>query len=205
MVDAALHPSPRVGRPVSMARIKTSAGLVLRALESHRATWQSWHVYAEAQRQVRDLDVPADQVVEVVRWVIDATEQLSINITPEHDPVGEPAVLRRSGGASVYRHTGRDHFTSQRILDAEQRLIAAAGLEGGLVFTPEEVDLTIRASATEGEALNRGQRDLVMSMATSTQRLRLALAPAGSGKTTAMKVLARAWTDNGYDLSLIHI
>ena len=199
MVNTALHPAPREAHPVSMLWVKAMAVLVLRELESHRATWQAWHVYAETQRQVRDADIPADQVAEVVGWVVDQAEHLFINVTPDHDPVPEPAALHRSDGVSVYRHTGRDHFTSHRILDAEQRLTAAAGIEGSFIFTPEEVDLTIRASATDGEALNRGQRDLVMSMATSTQRLRLALAPAGSGKTTAMKVLAQVWTDNGYD------
>ena len=34
-------------------------------------------------------------------------------------------------------------------------------------------------------------------MATSGARLQLAIAPAGSGKTTAMRALASAWTDGG--------
>jgi ATP-dependent exoDNAse (exonuclease V) alpha subunit len=34
-------------------------------------------------------------------------------------------------------------------------------------------------------------------MATSTARVQLALAPAGSGKTTAMLVLANVWKDGG--------
>jgi len=33
-------------------------------------------------------------------------------------------------------------------------------------------------------------------MATSGARLQLAVAPAGTGKTTALRVLARAWTDD---------
>src|SRR3546814_16248810 len=34
-------------------------------------------------------------------------------------------------------------------------------------------------------------------MATAGARLQLAIAPAGSGKTTAMRALASAWTDGG--------
>jgi len=45
--------------------------------------------------------------------------------------------------------------------------------------------------------LNRGQEALVTAMATSGARVQLALAPAGSGKTTAMQVLATAWTAGG--------
>jgi len=46
-------------------------------------------------------------------------------------------------------------------------------------------------------ALNPGQAALVRELATSGSRLQLALAPAGTGKTTAMAVLARAWTGDG--------
>ena len=72
-------------------------------------------------------------------------------------------------------------------------------MNGAFSFDPEEVEITIRAAAIDGDRLNRGQRDLVMAMASSDRRVRLALAPAGSGKTTAMKVLAQVWTDRGYD------
>ena len=34
-------------------------------------------------------------------------------------------------------------------------------------------------------------------MCTSGARLQLAIAPAGAGKTTAMRALTRAWTDDG--------
>ena len=199
MVDAALHPVAREQHQVSTQWVQAMAVLVLRELEAHRATWQSWHVYAEAQRQVRDVAVPPDRVSEVVQWVVDATERLFVNLTPDRDPILEPDALRRSDGTSVYRHTGRDYFTSTSILEAEERLTAAAGMRGAFAFPSEEVEITIRASAVEGDRLNRGQRNLVSSMASSDRRVRLALAPAGSGKTTAMNVLAKVWTDNGYN------
>lgn len=199
MIRAALHPNPPEPQQVSADWVNTTAQRVLSELETHQATWQSWHVYAEAQRQVRDVAVPPDRVSEIVQWVVDAAEQLLVNLTPDRDPIAEPDALRRSDGTSVYRHTGRDHFTSARVLDAEERLVAAAGMNGACLFDPEEVEITIRAAAIEGDRLNRCQRDLVLAMASSDRRVRLALAPAGSGKTTAMKVLAQVWTDRGYD------
>ena len=45
----------------------------------------------------------------------------------------EPEVLRRVDGSSVYTVAGADLYTSQRILDAEQRLIATAGRRDGTV------------------------------------------------------------------------
>ena len=74
---------------------------MLGELEAHQATWQSWHVYAEAQRQVREVAVPPAHLGEVVQLVVDATQALFVNLTPEHDPIDEPNVLRRSDGTSA--------------------------------------------------------------------------------------------------------
>ena len=43
------------------------------------------------------------------------------------DGIEEPGALRRVDGSSVYTVAGADLYTSQRILDAEQRLVTAAG------------------------------------------------------------------------------
>lgn len=128
MVAAALRPQPVVEQPISTAWVRESAERVVAEVEARRATWQVWHLRAEAQRQVRDAAIPVDQVAEVVEWVVDdAIERLSVNLTPDRDPVADPKVLRRSDGTSVYRHSGRDHYTNRRILDAETRIVAAAG------------------------------------------------------------------------------
>jgi ATP-dependent exoDNAse (exonuclease V) alpha subunit len=51
--------------------------------------------------------------------------------------------------------------------------------------------------AANGSALDAGQASLVWQMSTSGARLQLAIAPAGAGKTTAMRALALAWTQDG--------
>jgi hypothetical protein len=177
--------------PVTASRIREAAERVIAEVESRRATWQVWHLRAEAQRQVREVAVPADRVAEDVEWIVDdAIGRLSVNLTPDVDPIPEPAGLRCSDGSSVYRHTGRDHYTSRRVLEAEQRVVALAGRYDGLAWSPDEVELSVLASGLEGVRLNRGQEVLVTAMATSGARVQLALAPAGSGKTTAMQALA---------------
>jgi conjugative relaxase-like TrwC/TraI family protein len=121
---------------VTASWIREPAGRVIAEVESRRATWQVWHLRAEAQRQVRDVAIPADRVAEVVEWIVDdAIGRLSVNLTPDVDPIPEPAGLRRSDGSSVYRHTGRDHYTSRR-LEAEQRIVALAGRYDGLTWSP---------------------------------------------------------------------
>lgn len=181
---------------VTASWIREAAERVIAEVESRRATWQVWHLRAEAQRQVREVAVPAESVAEVVEWIVDdAIGRSSVNLTPDVDPIPEPAGLRRSDGTSVYRHTGRDHYTSRRVLEAEQRIVALAGRYDGLAWSPDEVELSVLASGLEGARLNRGQEALVTAMATSGARVQLALAPAGSGKTTAMKVVANVWTE----------
>jgi ATP-dependent exoDNAse (exonuclease V) alpha subunit len=51
--------------------------------------------------------------------------------------------------------------------------------------------------AANGTALDAGQAALVRQMCTSGARVELAIAPAGAGKTTAMRALALAWTEDG--------
>lgn len=198
MVEAALNPVRRPSEQLSASWVRSTAERVIAEVEAHRATWQVWHLRAEAQRQMRDVAVPADRAAEVVEWIVDdATARLSINLTPDLDPVTDPEVLRRSDGMSVYRHTGRDHYTSRRVLDAEQRITEAAGRRDGVAIAADGAWLSVFEAATVGVALNDGQTSLVVEMATSGRRVQLALAPAGSGKTSAMRVLAGAWTESG--------
>ena len=51
--------------------------------------------------------------------------------------------------------------------------------------------------AANGVSLNAGQAGLVRGMCLSGRRVQLAIAPAGSGKTTAMRALTNAWTQAG--------
>jgi ATP-dependent exoDNAse (exonuclease V) alpha subunit len=105
--------------------------------------------------------------------------------------------LRRTNGSSVYILAGADLYTSQRILDAEQRLVAAAGRRDGQVVDESAVDLALLELAANGTALDAGQASLVRQMCTSGARLQLAIAPAGAGKTTAMRALTLPWTQDG--------
>ena len=201
MVQAALHPRPRDNQQVTAGWIQETAARVICEVEAHRATWQVWHLRAEGQRQIRGAAIPAEQVATTVQLIVDdAIGRLSINLTPDLDPISEPGALRRSDGTSVYRHTDRDHYSSTRILDAEKRVVAAAARTDGFAWTGDDVELAVLAARVDGVELNEGQENLVRQMATSGRRVQLALAPAGAGKTTAMRVLAGVWTEGGLDV-----
>ena len=157
-----------------------------------------WHVRAEAQRQVRTVDVAAEQAAALLDLLVDEVlDRRSVALVAPRDGIEEPEVLRRVDGSSVYTVAGADLYTSQRILDAELRLLTAAGQRGGASVDPTAVDLAVLELAANGTALDAGQAALVRQMCTSGARLQLAIAPAGAGKTSAMRALTMAWTQDG--------
>ncbi|MGH3339668.1 MAG: AAA family ATPase, partial [Propionibacteriaceae bacterium] len=170
-------------------------------MEESRSTWQMWHVRAEVQRQVRTADVPVEQARVLVDLLVDEVlDGRSVALVAPRDGINEPQALRRTDGSSVYTVAGSDLYTSQRILHAEQRLVAAAGRGDGTVVDESAVDLALLEMAASNTALDAGQASLVRQMCTSGARLQLAIAPAGAGKTTAMCALALAWTQDGGQL-----
>ncbi|GAA5122405.1 hypothetical protein GCM10023339_40750 [Alloalcanivorax gelatiniphagus] len=202
MIQGALNPQAAAAKTVTdSAWFAETADRIVAAMEGGRSTWQYWHVYAEAQRHVRGADVPTDQVTHVVgllvNEVLNGHSMRMVRSTDAFAGIIEPAELRRADGSSVYTTAGSDLFTSTRILAAEERLVSAAGRRDGHAAQEPCVDLALLESAANGITLNAGQATLVREMATSGARLQLAIAPAGSGKTTAMRALASAWTDGG--------
>ena len=198
MITHALNPVSAPSPDVDAGWVAVTAEKVLAVVEGRRSTWQSWHVRAEAQRHVRAAEIAADNVDQLVDLLVaEVLQTRSISIARPDDGIREPQPLRRADGSSVYTVSGSELFTSARILAAEQRLVGAAGRSDGRILDAGTVELALLDSAANGNALDEGQTALVRSMCTSGARLQLAIAPAGAGKTTAMRTLARAWSDSG--------
>jgi DNA primase catalytic core len=187
----------RAQHPLRVNRtwVRTQAAQIIRTLEASRSTWQEWHVRAEALRIVRSADLRREQVDDAVaRLTHAALTRHSVALQPPSEAgISEPPTLRRADGASVYSVAGATWHTSRRILAAEHRLLEATGSVDGHRVSELAVDAALVEAAANKTPLNRGQIALVRSMATSGARLQLAIAPAGSGKTTAMSALATAW------------
>jgi hypothetical protein len=198
MVARALAPDTAPVQRADAHWVAQTADRVVAVLEGSRSTWQGWHVRAEAERQVRTIEPPAEQPNALVDLLVsEVLDQRSIGLAAPPDGIEEPDELRRTDGTSVYTVSGADRYTSQRILDAEQRLITAAGQHDGIVVDASAVDLALLEPAANGTTLDTGQAALVRQMCTSGARVQLAIAPAGAGKTTAMRALTLAWTQDG--------
>ena len=100
----------------------------------------------------------------------------------------------------MYEVAGSQLYTSNPVLAAEQTVLAAAGRTDGRRADPQHVEVALLEATANGLSLNDGQAAFVRELATSGSRCQLALAPAGTGKTTALQVLTRAWVEDGGDI-----
>jgi hypothetical protein len=100
----------------------------------------------------------------LVDEVLDAR---SVALAAPGDGIDEPQALRRLDGSSVYTVAGADLYTSQWILDAEQRLINTAGRRDGSAVHQSAVDLALLEMAANKTALDPGQAALVRQMCAS--------------------------------------
>ncbi len=178
--------------------VEWTAADVVRSVADSSSTWRAGVVRAEVERRVRYATVPLAHLDVVVEATLARafSPELSVRLG-DPDELVEPGTLRRRDGSSVFAVAGAQLFTSTAVLDAEERILRAAALLDGRSSDETTVDRALLEAAANGTRLNDGQAALVRDLATSGRRVQLAIAPAGSGKTTALGVLAAAWTEDG--------
>lgn len=204
-LTAMIHTAVPAAKPQTSARvdeewINQTAEAVIGTVSDARATWQPDHIRAEAERAARATGVKLGELDATVDAIVTTALGADVSVAlsaPAWGGVAEPAALRRADGASVYTVARTQLYTSQAVMDAEARLLAAAARTDGKVITRRAVDMALLETAANGVDLNPGQVALVRELATSGARVQVALAPAGTGKTTAMSALARAWAEDG--------
>lgn len=199
MISKVLAPAAtRQHQLISDEWVHDQAAAVIGKVSAARATWGINHVRAETQRMLRYTDHVADQAV-AGRIIETALGVHSIALTTHADTeMGEPGELRRADGSSIYRRHDSTIYTSEDVLAAERRILAAAGMAGGHIVDNDSIETALAERlALDGVELNDGQALLLRDMATSGARLQVALAPAGTGKTTAAAPLASAWITSG--------
>ncbi|WP_227981079.1 MobF family relaxase [Nocardia spumae] len=203
VLDRSAHPRSTIDE----AWISRTADEVVDVVSGQRSVWQHHHIRAEAERQTRGHIQPTQwpNVVEaVVREALSPTRSLARgdpDITAESVLQHSPEVLRRRDGTSVYTVSGAQTYTSTRRLDTEQRLLDLSIQPGARTLPHDLVTSAIDAydadPANNHAQLNSGQTALITYFATSPARIAVANAPAGTGKTTAMRVLVSAWHASG--------
>jgi conjugative relaxase-like TrwC/TraI family protein len=192
------HPLTRPQTSITPPWVDEQAAAIITTLAETRSTWQVNHVRAEAQRRLRYTAHHHDPGV-VGQLVRAALTAHSIVVSAHTDTaMNEPPALRRRDGTSIYTRHDTTVYTSTAVLAAERRILAAAERVGGRVVDETSIDIGVKQQRAERDTtLNDGQIAMVTGLATSGRRVQLALAPAGTGKTTAMAALAAAWINAG--------
>ncbi|WP_261768883.1 MULTISPECIES: MobF family relaxase [unclassified Rhodococcus (in: high G+C Gram-positive bacteria)] len=197
------HPPAVRTTELDMAWAASTADHVLDIVSRKRSRFQRHNIRAEALRQVRAANPDTARIDELVEIVTDIAcgTGMSIDLSgaAHIDPAAEiaPTAMRRRDGLDVHTRHESALFTTESVLDAEARIVALAQRTDGVAVDEKHVEMALLESSANGRDLNAGQRSLVRAMATSGAKLQLALAPAGTGKTTAMKALTVSWQNAG--------
>lgn len=158
-----------------------------------RSTWRRWNLTAEAARQTMKYRFASTRDREaIIGMVVDAAEAVSTRLTPP-ELASSPAVFRRSDESSVFRPKNSTVFSSGQLLDAEERLLQLAHATTGPTISLATIERVTRKPDSEGLVLGEDQVFALTEIAVSGRVVDLLVGPAGSGKTTAMNALRRAW------------
>ncbi|MGP4004802.1 MobF family relaxase, partial [Streptomyces sp. 8N706] len=170
--------------------IGEAAATVLAAVCDRRATFRRRHILAEARRYLMRTLHGATAPAAVADSIADAVlaEADCVDITPPEINPPHPDLMR-ADGSSIYRPIGSSTYTTRALLAAEDRLLAAAKT---LVIPPVSRGTFNRAAALYRGPLDARQRVLARSFCLSEHLLTTGLGPAGAGKTTAMRLVAKA-------------
>jgi conjugative relaxase-like TrwC/TraI family protein len=166
---------------------------VVEAVGEKRSTWRRWNLMAEAARQTTGYRFFSTEDREaVVGMVVDAAEAASLRLTPP-ELASSPAVFRRPDGTSVFRPKHSAVFSSELLLAAEDRLLERARTTTGPTVSLATVERITARPDRQGRTLGPDQADALAKIALAGRMIDVLVGPAGTGKTTAMNALRRAW------------
>ncbi|WP_051274926.1 MobF family relaxase [Cellulomonas sp. URHD0024] len=193
LTDQAVGRSRTVSRravDVAGEEIRALAETVLGDVMERRSTWTRWNVLAEAARLTRGIAMasPPDRLA-LLDAVADAALSGAVSIAAPQLFVPGPG-YQRPDGTSVFDRPDEERFTDQRILAAEARLLSAAAREDGPATSAAAL---VVAAADQRMRLAADQVEVVRRVAMSGRRLEILVGPAGSGKTTTLRGVRRAW------------
>ena len=177
---------------LGLEQIEDLATVVLIEVANRRATWGRWNLHAETMRQIMGVRfATTDDRIRVLDQIVAHAEAESLRLTPDYDRAVPAHYI--DGEGNRFQPVDQIAYSSQDILDAEQRLLAHSQGIGGPALTAR---LVARHTSRKirGVRLDPDQAVAISRIARSGLTLDLLVGPAGSGKTTALRALHRAWT-----------
>lgn len=177
---------------VSNNKIEDIAAVVLMQVGTRRSTWTRWNIHAEAMRQLMGLRFATthDRTL-VLDQIVAHAESESLRLTPSYDRKLPEHYVDAEGHR--FQSVDQVVYSSQDILDAENRLLARSKEDHGPRL-PARLIARHVSRKIDGVRLDQDQARAITQIARSGLTLDLLVGPAGTGKTTALRGLHRAWT-----------
>lgn len=173
--------------------LETVAEAVVEQVGDRRATWKRWNLHAEAIRQTMDLRfASATDRDRITRQIVDAAERISLRLTPP-ELASSPPRFRRQDGTSVFRPKASTVYSSEQVLAAEDRLLTASSTRTAPTVPLGWIEQAARTRNRDGHTLSPDQEQAIAKIGISGRTLDVLVGPAGTGKTTTMLALRRAW------------
>lgn len=194
-VTAAPETPPAVLRAddVTLDLIAEVGQMVVWEVGEKRSTWRRWNLYAEASRQLMGWRFTTMEDREAITgMVVDAAEQASLRLTPP-ELASSPVVFQRDDGTSRFRPAHSTVFSSEDLLNAEDRLLQRSRASTGPTVALETVERITTRADQHGRLLSDEQTAALAAIAVSGRVVDVLVGAAGAGKTTAMNALRRAW------------
>jgi len=189
-------PAPRV----PARGVDALAGVVVAEVTGERATFARRDV---ARAVARHLDVSGGGEAARVRSRVEAlTEQLlarrEVVCLQAPERLDPPAALVRRDGWSVWDAPQQVRYTTTEILTIEARILHVAAIGTAARCGTVERTVLEQALAVEPRRLGAEQLAALRQLTGRGRRVEVLIGPAGSGKTTMLRVAARAWEAGGH-------
>ncbi|MGP9662637.1 MULTISPECIES: MobF family relaxase [Micrococcales] len=176
--------------------LRTVAESVVAQVGDRRATWKRWNLHAEAVRQTMGLRFASATDRDLITGqIVDAAEKASLRLTPP-ELASSPPIFQQHDGQSVFRPKASTVFSSERVLAAEDRLLAASESRMAPTVPLAWIEHAARSKSAAGLVLSVDQEQAIAKIGISGRTLDVLVGPAGTGKTTTMSALRRAWEKN---------
>jgi conjugative relaxase-like TrwC/TraI family protein len=204
VVEAAVRGRSVRAAPVSVEHLVEA---VVGELCVERATFTRREVIQAVTRHVDPvIRADAGQVHEHVERMADVVlADPTVMCLRPPERVEAPASLVRRDGSTVWEPPQARRYTTREMLAVEGRILHAAQIGRAArvgIVAAETLDHAITLNHT---ALGIDQHEAVRAITSQGRRLEIVVGPAGTGKTTMLRVAARAWEDTGvHVLGLAH-